>query len=208
MFEREGSDNWNGVSPGGFEFGIQGFTYGPPVPKAITFFLDGSAFVADQYGRFIKGVQTPEGKVVLFADTPPEASREGRITPRPQFATHAQVVDALLAEGINWLTYEVRWRGRDNRTNVRSNLSMDEAVKQQTRLLQEGHHQTVVCRTVVCAGWPQLPYDQLKKMAEIPPTPVDDLKKILDPNLRKDALRFIREIREIKDREAQNTEEE
>lgn len=211
MFERVGGEDWNGVSPGGFEFGIQGFVYGPPQPKSVTFFLDGSALVADQYGNRIKGAQMPDGRVVLFADKPPDSSKKGDddsnvlidrvVATRPQFATHAQVVEALLAEGINWLAYEVRWRGRDNRNNVRTNLTLEQASAQQTKLLQEGHTMVVVGRIISCAGWPQLSYEELKKLPEVPRTPIEELRKIRDPQLRKDALRFRREVNEARQKE-------
>ena len=43
-------------SPGGFVFGVAGWTWGEQRPTSITFFLDGSAMVCDQHGRPIKGV--------------------------------------------------------------------------------------------------------------------------------------------------------
>lgn len=207
-FEREGGDSWSGQSPGGFEFGIVGFVYGPPIPKSITFFLDGSALVADQYGNRIKGAQLADGRVVLFADKPPEANKDGDVVTRPQFATHKQVVDALLAERIDWLSYEVRWRGRDNRANSRSGLTLAEATKQQTRLLQEGHATVMVGRTITCAGWPQLPYSDLIKLPELPPTPIEDLRKIRDPEARKAALRLKCEAIEMREKEMAATEED
>lgn len=62
-----------------------------------------------------------------------------------------------------------------------------------------------------CAGWPQLPYEQLKKLAELkglPPTPLDELKKITDSTLRKDALRIRREVDEAREKELQAAEDE
>ncbi len=211
-FERDGGDSWTGRSPGGFEFGVQGFTYGPPIPKSVTFFLDGSALVADQYGNRVRGVMMPDGRALLFADRPPDASKEdaaGAVPdPRPQFATHKQVIDALRDERIDWLAYEVRWRGKDNRGNVRTGLSLAEATKQQARLLQDGNPTVAIERSVVCAGWPQLPYDELKKLPELPQTPLEELRKIRDPQLRKDALRIRREYDGARQKELQAIEEE
>lgn len=207
-FERDGGESWSGVSPGGFEFGIQGFVYGPPMPKSVTFFLDGSALVADQYGRSIKGAQLADGRVVMFADGPPEANKEGDVVPRPQFATHAQVVGALLEERIDWLSYEVRWRGRDNRNNARSGLTLADATKHQTRLLHEGNSMVAIGRTIVCAGWPQLPYEELKKLPEVPPTPLEELRKIRDPQMRKDAMRLKREIGAAREKEMASAQED
>lgn len=58
-----------------------------------------------------------------------------------------------------------------------------------------------------CAGWPQLPYAQLKALKDLPPTPLDELKKIQDPQLRKDALRIKREVDEARAKELQATAE-
>lgn len=49
---------------------------------------------------------------------------------------------------------------------------------------------------IAYAGWPQLPYDKLKKLTNLPPTPVEELRKIKDPNLRRDALKLRREMHE------------
>ena len=64
-------------------------------------------------------------------------------------------------------------------------------------------------RKLSCAGWPQLPYIQLKSMGEnLPPTPIDELRKIKDAALRKDALRIRREVDEARNKELQLTSEE
>lgn len=44
------------------------------------------------------------------------------------------------------------------------------------------------------AGWPQLPYDQLKELVRLPETPLDELQKIKDKELRADAVRIRREV--------------
>lgn len=62
--------------------------------------------------------------------------------------------------------------------------------------------------TLTCAGWPQLPYAELKKLKDLPPTPIDELKKIADPELRKDALRIRREYDEARAKELQATADE
>lgn len=55
--------------------------------------------------------------------------------------------------------------------------------------------------TLSYAGWPQLPYDELKKLSTLPPTPANDLMKIPNPTLRRDALRMRREVEESKAQE-------
>ncbi len=199
-FESQGGDSWFGRSPGGFEFGVQGWTYGPPVPKSITFFLDNTAMICDQYGRQIRRAVTDRGDELRFADTPPDASREGDVVARPQFATHAQVIAALTAERIDWLGYEVRYRGKDGSHKVRAGLTMDDAGKLQAKLLQDGNLPVTVERTIACAGWPQLCYDELKKLHDVPPTPEAELRKIKDPALRKDALRLRRETDAVREK--------
>ena len=44
------------------------------------------------------------------------------------------------------------------------------------------------------AGWPQLPYEQLKELVRVPETPLDELLKIKDKSLRADAVRMRREV--------------
>ena len=44
-------------------------------------------------------------------------------------------------------------------------------------------------QALTCAGWPQLPYAQLKTLKTLPPTPVEELRKIPDSSLRKDAIK-------------------
>lgn len=127
-------------SPGGFVFGVQGWTWGEQKPTSITFFLDGKAKVCDQHGRPIRGV-VKDGQPVYF-----------------EKCTHAQVIAALADERIDWTT-------------------------------------------LACAGWPQLPYEQLKALKELPPTPLEELRKITDVDLRKDALRIRREVDEARAKE-------
>lgn len=43
------------------------------------------------------------------------------------------------------------------------------------------------------AGWPQLPYEKLKELITVPPTPIDELMRIKDKNLRADAIRLRKE---------------
>lgn len=143
------------TSPGGFVFGVAGWTWGEPRPKSITFFLDGTAKVCDQHGRPIRGTSV-NNKEVKFAMTAP--ANDDTPETRKGLATHAQVIAALAAERIDW-------------------------------------------RTLSCAGWPQLPYAELKKLPELPPTPIDELKKIRDPSLRKDALKARREVDDARAKE-------
>lgn len=63
-------------------------------------------------------------------------------------------------------------------------------------------------QTLTYAGWPQLPYAELKKLPTLPPTPIEELRKIKDPILRRDALRIRREADEAAAKEAQALAEE
>ena len=162
-------------SPGGFTFGIQGWTWGEQRPVSITFFLDGSAMVCDQYGRSIRGTVN-DGKEVWFALTPPEGMmvtegqappykvrhREvfegGKLVKKQPLATHMQVIEALAAERIDW-----------------------------TRL--------------TWAGPPQLSYEQLKKIPNLPTISISELRRIPDEALRKDALRVRREVESSQQKE-------
>lgn len=211
-FESAGVDSWYGRSPGGFEFGVQGFTYGQPIPKSITFFLDNSAMVCDQYGRQIRRAVGNDGKELRFADSAPDGNKEGHVTPRPQFATHTQVLEALRAERINWLAYELRWVAKDGARKSRGDLSMAEAVKLQTKLLEDGNGSVAIERAVACAGFPQLPYEELKKVPDLFPMMAlttresrssyeNELRKIKDGQMRKDALRTWREAAEVMSKE-------
>ena len=143
------------TSPGGFVFGIQGWTWGDPKPRSITFFLDNTCRVSDQHGRPIKGTVI-DNRIVMFAphgptqDDPPGA--------RAKYATHTQVIEALVAERVDWTRLDM-------------------------------------------AGWPQIPYEALKKLAVLPPTPLDELRKIPDTQLRRDALRIRREVDEFRAKE-------
>lgn len=150
------------TSPGGFIFGTQGWTWGEPQPKSITFFLDGTAKVSDQHGRPIKGTVV-DNKEVKFAQGPPK--NDDVPNARAHLATHAQVIEALAAERVDW-------------------------------------------RTLQCAGWPQLPYVELKKLGELPPTPLEELRKIRNPELRRDALKARREVDEVRTKELAAVEEE
>ena len=155
-------DAYGATSPGGFIFGVQGWHWGEPRPVAITFFLDNTAKVSDQHGRPIKGCVI-DNKEVKFASSAP--SPDDAPSARAGFATHLQVITALLAERVDW--QKVRY-----------------------------------------AGWPQIPYDMLKTLPELPPTPIEELRKIKDPALRKDALRARREVDEARAKEFQAIEAE
>lgn len=134
-------------SPGGFIFGIQGWTWGEQKPTSITFFLDGTAKVCDQHGRPIRGV-VKDGKPIHFAH-----------------CTHAQTVDALAGERIDW-------------------------------------------ESLACSGWPQLPYARLKALRALPPTPMAELRKIKDAQLRKDAIKAKKEWEEMQEKELLASAEE
>ncbi len=89
-------------SPAGHYFGVEGWVWGPQRPVSITFFLDGSALVADQWGRPIRGAVGKDGKSYLFATSPPLANKEGVVRPRPELASHAQVIASLAEERVDW----------------------------------------------------------------------------------------------------------
>lgn len=50
---------------------------------------------------------------------------------------------------------------------------------------------------LACAGFPQLTYDELRALKNLPPTPIEELRKIQDSALRRDALRARREADEV-----------
>lgn len=169
----DGFGQFGQMSPGGFVFGVQGWMWGPPQPKTITFFLDNTASVFDQYGRPIRGTMV-DNKEVLFAMTPPKLGdpMQGLSAPpdplRKKYATHAQVIEALAKERIDW-------------------------------------------QKLTCAGFPQLPYEELKKLIDsgtLPVTPIDDLRSIKNPELRKAALKARREVNEAHEKEMQALAEE
>lgn len=151
-------------SPAGFVFGVQGWMWGPPRPTSITFFIDGTAKVSDQYGRPIRGAVI-DNKEIRFATEPPPADENGigsgrsvRVSARKGLATHAQVIAALEAEKIDW-------------------------------------------QTLTYAGFPQLPYADLKRVKQIPPTPIDELIHIPNPVLRRDAVRLRKEMNAVIEKE-------
>ncbi len=137
------------VSPGGFEFGIQGWDWGEQRAKSITFFLDGTAMVCDQHGRPIRG-SVHNNKEVLFAITAPDLPNGRPASELTRLGNHADIIAALRADRYEWTTMS---------------------------------H----------AGWPQIPYEELKKIAELPPTPLEELRKIRNPLLRKDAIKMWQE---------------
>ncbi len=173
----QGQDGWRGgigVSPGGFEFGLQGWMWPDPVPRAVTFFLDGSALVSDQFGRPIKGAEV-DGRQYYFATCAPAGDRD-EVSPyqrrtvevnRKQvpLATHAEVVACLEAERVDWIK-------------------------------------------LTHAGTPQLPYEQLKRVPDLPPVEEAQLRRIPDAELRRAALRVRREVMESRAKEMQAAEVE
>jgi hypothetical protein len=152
-----------------------------PVVTSVTFFLDGTAMVSDQYGRPIRGLVLDDGRVVLFAPTPPEANMERTIAARPQYATHAQVVAALA------LDLRIDLIGEMNAAGVPCHHCKGTGKA-------SGDRRCAACggagrkRVIVCAGWPQLPAEALAKIARLPPTPESDLRQIPDRKLREAAL--------------------
>ena len=163
MVDNNGIDQASLVSPGGFIFGVQGWSWGEPRMRSITFFLDGTAMVCDQHGRPIKGTVV-DGKEVKFALSPPKADGADTGLRVAAFATHLQVIKAIEAERVDW-------------------------------------------QTLTTAGWPQLPYEMLKDIKVVPPTPKEELQKIRDIKLRKDALKMRQEYDNVKMRELEIPEE-
>lgn len=106
MFKSQGIGSPDGmtVSPGGFEFGVQGWSYGEPRPKTITFFLDGTAMVCDQHGRPIRAAllekEGEQPRELLFAVKSPQ--QDDKPGAREKLSTHQQVVEALQAEAVDW----------------------------------------------------------------------------------------------------------
>lgn len=143
-------------------FGVQGWTWGEPRPRSITFFLDNTAKVCDQHGRPIRGTVVDNKEVRFAISAPKNDELPGA---RSGYATHAQVIAALEAERVDW-------------------------------------------KKLDCSGWPQLPYAELKKLSQLPPTPVEELRKIQDKQLRKDALRARQEADEIAVKEMAAAEED
>jgi hypothetical protein len=157
--------------------------------------------ICDQHGRVVRRAVGPDGQTVYFADSPPSASKEGDVVPRPQFATHAQVIAALAAERIDWLACRIRWKTGENTYHVRGGLTAEAANKMHLKLVQDGASGVQVQREIVSSGWPQLAYEELKKLPELPPTPLAELAKIRNPELRKAAMRARREADEVQSKQ-------
>lgn len=165
----DGADGIQGfASPSGFVFGVQGWSWGEQRPKGITFNLDGTCKVSDQWGRPIKGALIEE-----YKDNKPTGNRIEVLFAK---VSHAKVIEAL-------------------------------------------SHERISIEAMDCAGWPQLSYDELKKLPEkcIPPVPneetaqieyLNQLRKIKDGPLRKDALKFRREQYETLAKEMQLSQDE
>ena len=164
-------------SPAGFHIGIVGWIPPQQAVSGITFFLNGTAMVTDQYGRPVRGAEIEPGKPVYFAMCPPinpeddknpgfrnAVNKDGK-RDLVKLGTHAEVVKSLEYERIDWTSLDF-------------------------------------------AGWPQLPYDELKKLKSVPKTPIDELRKIQNADARKDALRIRREFDKARELELQGVEEE
>ncbi len=83
---------------------------------------------------------------------------------REMRGTHAEVIARLKEAGYEWY--------------------LDE-----NRALWLKHGKDAICT----AGFPQLPYDELKELPAIPVTPLDELMKIRDKLLRVDAMKARKE---------------
>lgn len=166
-FESEGGGGGLKESPGGHVFGIEGWHWPAPAPTSITFFLDGSAMVADQFGRPIRGADCG-GRRYYFATTAPSGELRGQdiaLTPyqsrqavdenrrKVRLASHQEVIEALTAERVDWTT--LTW-----------------------------------------AGLPQLTYDELVSLPGLPLIGEEELRRIPDKEMRKHAIRWRRKVEE------------
>lgn len=179
------------VSPGGNVFGIQGWSWGEQRPTHITFLTNGTCRVIDQHGRLIRGVVLGDGVPIYF-----------------DRASHAQVVKALLDDQTLRIDviHEMNETGQPCQRCKGTGLSGE-------RPCNECWHKptgrcTGIKKTITCVGWPQLPYEQLKLLNELPPTPITELYKIKNTPMRKDALRIRREVDKAKAAEQQGIDEE
>ena len=177
-------------SPGGFMFGVQGWDWGPQRPSAVTFFLNGTAKVSDQHGRPIKGVVNPETQVATLFDQ----------------CTHAQTVAALMGERVDVI-------GEMNAVGTPCNTCKGKRQVQGGKWCPACHHKASAESTglrpcLIVSGWPQLPYKELQRLKTLPQTPIEELRKIKNAELRKDALRIRREHDEAREKELVNAEQE
>lgn len=180
------------VSPGGFEFGIQGWNWGTPRIKSVTFFIDNTAMVSDQHGRPVRGIYDEKtNENYLFAMTPPHGDAQRANEPRAKYATHQQVVDILLSDLNIDLIKEI------NDAGEMCVACKGEGKRGDSQWCQMCNR-TGKKQVIACAGWPQLPYEQLKKIKKLPPTPEDELERILDSKLREDALKMRAEKNGVK----------
>jgi hypothetical protein len=89
-----------------------------------------------------------------------------------------------------------------------------ETIKERNKLARHAeviaalYHERVDWQKLTTAGWPQLSYDELKKLPHLPPTPVDELWKIKDPELRRAAIKVRLEMDSAREIEAQTIEAE
>lgn len=88
-------------SPADIPFGIQGWSYGDIKPTSITFFIDGTAIVADHRGNPIEKLGA------LRMPLQPPTNEEDSYQKRASFPRHAEVIAELRQMGIDWqrLTY-------------------------------------------------------------------------------------------------------
>jgi len=130
------------TSPGGIDFGIQGWDYGEVRPTTIVFLITGIARVCDHHGNPIDELCGP----------------------------HADILAQLKEAGFDWFVADdeqrTLWLTRKNRGKMDKNVSM-----------------------MSVAGFPHLPYAELKKMPRLPETPIDELRNIKNKKHRNDALR-------------------
>lgn len=132
----------NITSPGGIDFGIQGWDYGEIRPTTVVFLITGIARVCDHHGNPIEELCGP----------------------------HAEVLATLKEAGFDWHIADdeksTLWLVRKSRGKMDKNVTM-----------------------MSVAGFPHLPYAELKKMPRLPETPIDELRNIKNKKHRNDALK-------------------
>jgi hypothetical protein len=178
------------TSPGGFVFGVQGWTWGDQRAESITFLINGTARICDQHGRLFKVLQRQDGTVLDLGQM-----------------THVQIIEVLAEERIN-LVEEMNKHGKPCPRCKGTKLESGGSRPCQACYHKNSNTSTGLARCLTVAGWPQVPYDMLKKIVNLPPTPIEELRKIRDPQLRKDALRMRREVDAAKAEEMQQEQDE
>jgi hypothetical protein len=86
--------------------------------------------------------------------------------------------------------------GRPIRGAIRDGKEVLFAKSTHVEILATLEAERIDWKNLSMAGWPQIPYDELIELSQLPPTPIEELRKIKDRKLRKDAIRARREADE------------